>query len=76
MPADDISLDPKHYPQLDGLRHDGKRWVDALYPDRPMLQILPQKQEGQDMFGGSGIRRSPKPKPRKMKSRRRGGFSA
>lgn len=74
MPHDDIHLSVKHHPQLNGLRHDGKRWVDATRPDRPLLEILPQSGPGKDMFGGSGIRHLPsKPAPA-AKSRRRGGF--
>lgn len=61
-------------PEMTGLRYNGQRWVDETRPDNPMLVMVPHKQPGLDMFGGSGIRKPPRPKPQKPKSRRRGGF--
>jgi hypothetical protein len=71
MPDDDIYLGVKHHPQLNGLRHDGKRWVDATRPDRPLLEIMPKTDPGQDIFGGSGLRKPARSKAKKPKSRRR-----
>lgn len=71
MPSD-VELAPKRYPQIAGMRHDGKRWVDETRPDRPMLLVLSQEGPGKDIFGGSGIRKPPRKNPGLMKSRRRG----
>lgn len=59
-------------PNIPGMRHDGKRWVDETRSDRPMLMILPQEEPGKDIFGGSGIRKPPRGDLRPSKTRRRG----
>lgn len=61
------------FPPVEGLRHDGKRWVDAERPDRPFVSVLPNPVgPGLDMFGGSGIRKPPRKQPTRQKTRRRG----
>lgn len=68
----DLELNPKRYPQIAGMRHNGQRWVDDTRPDRPMLVVLPQEVPGKDIFGGSGMRKPPRKEIRSSKSRRRG----
>ena len=51
----EISLAALLYPELNGLRYDGQRWVDATRPDRPFVPIIPfPVPVSPDMFGGSG----------------------
>ena len=71
----DVTLAPKHYPELEGMRHNGHRWVDDSRPDRPMLVIAPmfQPQQWSDLVAPTRTP-SKRPKPKAIKSRRRGGF--
>lgn len=68
----ELEMRARLFPQLAGLRHNGHRWVDAEHPDPALVPVIaPPKLE---MFVGVSNRKAPRPRPRKLKKRRRGGF--
>uniref|UniRef100_UPI00155E652D hypothetical protein n=1 Tax=Neorhizobium sp. T25_13 TaxID=2093830 RepID=UPI00155E652D len=56
----DVVFNSAGFPEINGMRHNGQRWVDALRPDRPFVAIIPQEMEGNDIFGGTGFRTPPR----------------
>ncbi|WP_134100465.1 hypothetical protein [Neorhizobium sp. R1-B] len=69
--TDDIVLNSACFPQINGMRFNGHRWVAADSLDSVRAAV---PKDPSEYFVGVAQRRPPSPLPEKPKSRRRGGF--